>query len=44
LIDTALQNNQGCRLLQEIEIAKNEAQIRQGFLPPTVQSHETSVW
>jgi outer membrane protein TolC len=32
LIDTALQNNQELQItLQEIEIAKNEARIRQGF-------------
>jgi outer membrane protein TolC len=33
LIDTALQNNQELQItLQEIEIAKNEARIRQGFI------------
>ena len=37
LIDTALQNNQELQItLQEIEIAKNEARIRKGFLLPTV--------
>jgi hypothetical protein len=32
IFDTALQNNQEQITLQEIEIAKNDARIRKGFI------------
>lgn len=40
LIDTALKNNQELKItLQEIEIAKNEIQVRKGALLPSVGIH-----